>query len=128
MSDILFVMRGQSPYVEFLIEQFEPLGQITARAMFGGHCLYCDDTVFAIVAGSSLFLKTDEENRGDFVNRGLPPFKPFEDRDDTMSYFQAPPEVFEDTDAMRQWVGGSISAGLRASRSRPPRARKRRVP
>ena len=119
-------MRARNPYVEFLIEQFEPLGDITARAMFGGHCLYCDGAVFAIVAGNAVYLKADDANRDKFIARGLLPFKPFEDREGTMSYFQAPPEVFEDTDAMKEWVGGSVSAGRRASQSRPPRARKRR--
>jgi DNA transformation protein len=118
-------MRSRNPYVEFLTEQFQPLGEISARAMFGGYCLYCDGVVFALVAGNELYLKADEKNRDRFVERGLKAFQPFEDRSATMSYFQAPPEVFEDRDAMKEWVGGSVSAGRRASRSQPPRVRKR---
>ena len=94
--------------------------------MFGGYCIYCDGTVFAIVAGNALFLKADDENRPQFVARGLLPFRPFEG-EGSMSYYQAPPEVFEDTDAMKEWGGSAVSAGRRASQSRPPRARKRRA-
>lgn len=39
-----------SQYIEFLKEWLAPLGEISARAMFGGHCLYCDGVVFALVA------------------------------------------------------------------------------
>lgn len=121
-------MPARNPYVEFLSEQFSPLGEITSRSMFGGHCLYCDGTVFALVANSAVFLKADDQNRNRFVERGLRAFKPFPDRDDSMSYYETPPEVFEDEDAMKDWVGGAIGAGRRASdskRPRSPRPRKR---
>ncbi len=35
-----------------------------------------------------------------------------------MKYFQAPPEIFEDIDALRQWGGGAIEASLRAKKKR----------
>jgi DNA transformation protein len=95
--------------------------------MFGGHCLYCDGTVFALVAGSVLFLKVDEVNRPAFEARGLNAFKPFDDQDVTMSYYEAPPEIFEDSDAMKQWCGGAVEAGRRAQLKKKGRARTRRA-
>lgn len=109
-------------YVEYLTEQLSPLGEIASRAMFGGHCLYCDGVVFALVAGSELYLKADDENRRMFEQRDLQPFKPFEDRDEVMSYYQAPPEIFEDPDAMRMWCGPAVRAG---ARSRTKKRKKR---
>lgn len=119
-------MPARNPYVDFLVGHFAPLGVIVSRAMFGGHCLYCDGTVFAIVANNTLYLKANEESRHRFLARGLQPFKPFENRDGVMSYYAAPPEIFEDEDAMKQWVGGSIEAASRSSRDRPARKRKSR--
>lgn len=101
-----------SPYLEFLTEQMSPLGEITTRAMFGGYCLYCDGIVFALVANQSLFLKADDGNRGDFDARGLKAFQPFEGPE-TMSYYEAPPEIFEDPEAMKQWGRGAVAAGRR---------------
>ena len=115
-------MPSKSPYVEFLVEQFSPLGEITSRAMFGGHCLYCDGVVFGLVANNALYLKADDANRPDYEVRGSKPFRPFEDRDEVMSYYEAPPEIFEDEEALRRWVGGSVEAGRR-SKSKKPRAR-----
>jgi DNA transformation protein len=105
-----------NPYIDFLIEQLSPLGEITARAMFGGHCLYADGFVFALVANNELYLKADDENRGMFETGGLLPFKPFEDKDEVMSYYQAPPEIFEDSAEMRRWCRPAIEASMRKKR------------
>ena len=107
-------MPANNPFLEFLHEQFAPLGEITSRAMFGGHCLYCDGFVFGLVANKQVFLKTDDVNRPEFEARGLPGFRPFDDQDVVMQYYEAPPEVYEDQDAMRHWCGGAVAASQRA--------------
>ena len=110
-------------YVDFLAEQFTPLGEITDRFMMGGWCLYCDGVIFGLVADGALFLKGDDVNIPLFTARGLKPFQPFADQPMTMKYFQTPPEVFEDPAAMRQWVGGAVEAGRRAGRKKPAKKR-----
>ena len=45
-------MPATPAYLDFLLEHLAPLGTITQRRMFGGHCLYCNGTVFALVAAS----------------------------------------------------------------------------
>ena len=105
-------------FVEFCIEQFSPLGRIDSRYMFGGWCLYCDGAVFALIADGALFLKGDSHNIPEFEARGLRAFNPFPDKPDTMKYFQAVPEIFEDIDALRHWGGGAIAASLRAKKKR----------
>jgi len=110
-------------YVEFVIEQMAPLGEITSRYMFGGWCLYCDGFTFALIADGMVYLKGDQENMPQFEARGLQPFRPFPDRDEVMKYFQAPPEIFEDESALRQWCGGAIAAARRAKK---PKAKKKR--
>ena len=93
--------------------------------MFGGYCLYCDAVVFALVADGALYLKADDLNRNAFQERGLKPFKPFPDKDEIMSYYEAPPEIFEDPDQLQQWCGGAVEAGRRAqSRKKKKGARK----
>ena len=120
-------MAARNAYVEFLTEHFSPLGAITARSMFGVHCLYCDGYVFGVVARNALYLKTDDANRARFQDRGLAAFRPFEGKDEAMSYHQAPPEIFEDDDAMRDWVTAAVEASKRSRLPRPgARARKAR--
>jgi DNA transformation protein and related proteins len=114
-------------FVDFAVERFSPLGEIAARAMMGGWCLYCDGIIFALAAGGALFLKGDEINIPKFNACGLLPFKPFPDQDTVMKYFQAPPEIYEDAAAMREWVGGAVEAGRRAQakKKKPSATRKK---
>ena len=100
-------------FVEFCIEPFSPLGRITSRYMFGGWCLYCDGDVFALVADGAVYLKGESPGRA--------PFKPFPDKELTMKYFAAPPEIFEDSDAMHRWCGEAI-ATARSKRKKPPKS------
>jgi len=117
-------MANQKSYLEFLEEQLAPLGEITSRAMFGGHVLYCDGTVFALVASNALYLKVDDQNRVEFEGRGLNAFKPF-DGPGVMQYYEAPPEIFEDPAALQHWGAGSVAAGRRAKAKKKPARRKR---
>jgi DNA transformation protein and related proteins len=116
-----------NPYVEFLLEALRPLGVVTARPMFGGYGLYCDAVFFALVANNALFLKADDLNRPAFEERRLLPFRPYEDRPEIMQYYEAPAEIFEDTDALKLWVGGAVAAGRRAQEKRKPRPAKARA-
>jgi DNA transformation protein len=109
-------LKNQSSYVDFVMEQIAPLGEITSRSMFGGHCLYCDGVVFALIAANVLYLKADGVNQPEFEARGLEPFRPFEDRSGVMRYYAAPPEIFEDPDALKRWVSGAVDAGRRSKK------------
>jgi DNA transformation protein len=119
-------MKRSNGYIEYLCDWMSPLGEITARAMMGGHVLYCNGVVFALVADNSLFLKGDDESRSKFEARGLRPFCPFPDKPDAvMKYFAAPPEFFEDPGSMREWAALALDAGRRANIKKGPRAKKR---
>src|SRR5579871_500589 len=72
-------MANRASYLEFLVEQLSPLGEITTRRLFGATSLYCDGTVFALVARDTLYLKVDDHNRADFQASGLEAFQPFDD-------------------------------------------------
>ena len=75
---------NQSTYIDFVVEQLGPLGRIHTRAMFGGHALYCDGVVFALIANNALYLKVDDANRPQFERAGLKPFRPFENQETVM--------------------------------------------
>lgn len=45
--------------IAFALDLFADLGPLTHRKMFGGMCLYCDGTVFALQSSDGrLYLKT----------------------------------------------------------------------
>jgi DNA transformation protein len=120
-----------SEFVEFVLEQMTPFGRPTARAMFSGYGLYRADRIFAIIVDDRLYFKVDASTRAEFEAKGSRPFTYVaRGKTVTMSYFEAPPEVFEDPDAMRFWAQKACEAavGSNASkaRARTPRSRKRR--
>jgi DNA transformation protein len=111
-------MPAKDSFVEFCLEQFSVLGRIDAKYMFGGWCLYCNGAVFALVADGAVYLKGDAVNIPEFEAHGCPAFRPFPDKPETMKYFQAPAEIFEDESALRHWCGGAIAAILRAKKKK----------
>lgn len=115
------------PFVDFVIEQFSPLGEITVRFMMGGWIVYCDGFICALIANNEVYLKGDAKNIPAFEARGLKAFRPFDDQDVVMNYFQAPPEIFEDSDAMRRWVGGALEASKRAKKKPKAKGAKKSV-
>jgi DNA transformation protein len=63
---------------EQLVDRPAALGDITSRPVFGGVGLYWEDVIFGIVFGDRLYLKVDEGSRGDYLARGMEPFRPNE--------------------------------------------------
>ena len=112
-------MSRHSEFVKFVIEQMSFIGGLQVRAMFGGYGIYRDDLIFAIVVADRLYFKTDPVTRPEFEVKGSRPFtylargKPV-----TMQYFEAPPEVFEEREAMRSWADKAFGAAARARKPR----------
>ncbi|WP_162916631.1 TfoX/Sxy family protein [Dongia deserti] len=101
-----------------------PLGAFRSRAMFGGHGLYLNDLFFGLIAYDTLYLKTDETNRSDYVKAHSKPFSFESNRKGlvTTSYWQCPAETFKDMRKLRRWVGKALDAARRAKSAKPKRA------
>lgn len=110
-------MPQRSEFLEFVIGQMAGLGQITARAMFGGHGLYCNDLFIAIIAGEQLYFKADAQSQPRFEARGLRRFE-YQTRGKTVQlmYYEAPTEVYDDARAMTDWGQLALAAAVRAAR------------
>lgn len=89
---IQLTMRDQ-PFHESVVARLSTLGVITSRPLFGGHGLYWRETIFAILFRDRLYLKVDEQSKGDYLTRGMGPFRPNE-RQTLKSYFRL---VFDTT-------------------------------
>lgn len=104
-----------SDYTDYLQDVFALFGPVAARRMFGGHGIYHDGVMFALVAEDVLYLKADARNVGDFEREGLEPFHYTKGgRVVEMSYYQAPEAIFEDPELAADWARRSFEAALRA--------------
>ena len=106
-------------------EALEPLGRVTMRKMMGGATLYLDGTVFAILFESEIWLKADAESDSIWDSEGCEKFSvTFKDgRVDVMNYRRAPPDVYDDPEAMRRWAALAVEAGARSAAKKRPSSR-----
>lgn len=118
-------MPRRSEFVDYLVESLAPLGDVTARAMFGGWGFYLSGRMFALVAFDTFYIKADAENRADFESLGLAPFR-YEagGRESVMSYFQPPSAALDDRGLLCEWASKGAAAAARAARKSRPKSKR----
>ena len=96
-------------FKQFVLDQLAAVPELRAKAMFGGHGLYQADRFFGILMDGQLYLKTDEQTRQAYLDRGMGPFI-YEKarRTMTMNYFEVPPEVLENSPELAAWAHRAI--------------------
>jgi DNA transformation protein and related proteins len=113
-----------SAFVDALLDLLIPLGEVTARRMFGGHGIYKDGAMFGLVAGDRFYIKSDDANNEAFIARGCEPFvfgvrngKPI-----VSKYYEPPESAFINAQKMKPWA----TLGIEASRRAPATKKKPR--
>ena len=95
------------------------MGPVRARPMFGGHGLYLDDLMFALLDGGAMWLKGDDLNRGLYLDGGGRAFTyRRQGKDIAMSYYSVPDEVWLDRDTLISWAESALAAAKRNRRRR----------
>ena len=59
-------MASDKEYVDFVLDQIENAGEITAKKMFGEYGLFSNGKIFALICDNKLFVKPTETGR-DFI-------------------------------------------------------------
>jgi DNA transformation protein len=99
-----------TPKAEAIIQRLEaalaPRGVFRLRAMFGGHGLYLDDSFFGLIAYETLYLKTDELTRAEYVTAESTPFS-----------FESGRKGL----VVTSWVDKALDAARRAKTAKPQR-------
>ncbi len=104
---------------QFVLEQLQRvLPAIRAKSMFGGVGIYSEELFFALIDDESVYFKVNDTNRGDFEERGLGPFRPFGDEGETMQYYELPPDLLEDPDALRPWADKAVQVARQAKKKK----------
>jgi DNA transformation protein len=104
------------PFVQELLEDWAP---VSARRMFGGHGLYHEGLMFAIVMDQRLYLKADEVNRPEFEALGLAPFTyAMKGKEVALSYWAAPDAIFDEPSEAVRWAQSSWDAALRGHKAK----------
>lgn len=101
--------------IDWVSEAMEPLGAVTFRHMMGGATLYCDGTVFAIIAMDTLWFKADKVSDAEWDAAGCDRFTfDMNGKTSSMNYRRAPDTVHDDADELRRCGALGLDAGRRA--------------
>ncbi len=106
-----------SDFADFVVEMFEPFGIVQAKRMFGGHGIFHDGLMIALIADDELYLKADAQAAPKFEALGLGPFEYNKNgKVMAMSYYRAPDEVLERPDLATEWARDAYEAALRSQK------------
>lgn len=104
--------RGRTAGIEAaaaLEETLAPIG-VASRAMFGGHGLFKDDIMFAIVDSEGrLYLRADGSTATAFEAAGSTQHV-------RMPYWEVPEPIREDREQLREWVATAAEIAARGRR------------
>jgi DNA transformation protein len=118
----------ESPgFVAFAVELLCRLGPVRARAMFGGHGVYCGDLMIGLVDDDEIFLKTDPGTRPRFEEAGCRQWV-FTGGGKEMksSYFRPPDGAHESPEDMEPWGRLALEAARRAAKAKMAKASKKK--
>lgn len=101
---------SDTSFVDYVLEQLEPLGGVTRRAMFGGHGLYARGSFFGIVHEGTLYFRTDEASRVKYKQAGSRPFNP-KGKQELHRYYAVPAEVLDDVETLVAWAREAAERG-----------------
>jgi len=88
---------------ELLVEKLSTLGAITSKRMFGGHGIFYNAKMFAMVDSKGVcYFKVDDRLQKEFAQLGSKP-------NARMPYASIPKGVFNDLDQLHNWAQKSIA-------------------
>ncbi|MBI5547783.1 MAG: TfoX/Sxy family protein [Deltaproteobacteria bacterium] len=121
-------MRDAS-FVTHVMDLLEPVGPTRARAMMGGHIVFCCELAVALIADERLYLKVDETSKQAFARAGGEPFV-YEQRGKSieMSYWTPPQSTLDSPEEMREWALLAVEAAARSKRPKPKKKAARTAP
>ena len=95
-------------FPDYVIERLGRMDGLEAKKMFGGIGLYLGGQFFGIIYQDRLYFKVSDGSRGKYEQAGMEPFQ-MANKPPMKSYYEVPPEVFEDSERMLEWAKESAS-------------------
>ena len=106
-------------FLAHLHDLLDSVGEVSTRAMFGGHGVYLDGDLIGVVMEEALYLKVDGETSLHFEAAGCEPYVYLgQAQPITMSYWSVPEAAMESAQAMRPWAELARAAARRKGRGK----------
>jgi DNA transformation protein and related proteins len=122
------LLKVTDAFRDFVLAQLETLGELDAKAMFGGVGLYHRGVFFGVLTSDTLYFKTDDRTRAAYTRRGAAPLRPHAEQA-SRTYFAVPLDVLESAPELAAWARDAVAAAERravSGRGAPARSRSAR--
>jgi TfoX/Sxy family transcriptional regulator of competence genes len=109
-------MATEKAFVDFVLDQIENAGEITAKKMFGEYGVFSDGKIFALICDNKLFIKPTTSGRA-FIHDVVeaPPYKGAK-----------PSFLIEDKIEDREWLSELIRISLKELPEPKPKKKKKK--
>ncbi|WP_133609582.1 TfoX/Sxy family protein [Aquabacterium commune] len=98
-------------FADHVVDLLRGMGAVRAKPMFGGHGLYLDGVMFALLADGRCFIKVDAETLPVFeAERCLPFVFEAKGRRVALMYHEAPLEALDQPDVAVRWARLGVGA------------------
>ncbi len=120
---------ARDEFAAHCVELLAPVGAARAKRLFGGHGIYVDELMIALIADETLYFKTDAQTLPHWQAAGGRPFvyesrRAGQERKVTaMSYWTPPDEALDSPALLAPWGRLALEAALRARAARAARPR-----
>ena len=107
-------MLVNTEFREYVLDQLSGLGVFETKNMFGGTAVLRNGVAFAKIKHGSLWLKVDDGNINDFIDKGMVQYTYGKDNSRKLNFYETPSEVLEDADMLIQWATKACEAANRS--------------
>ena len=105
-------MKAGHEYLDFIMEELSPIGDIKSRAMFGGYGIFHQGLMFALISEDALYFKVSESNHDMYKKAKSKPFP------HGISYWEVPTDVLEENTRLHEWANISIEIAQEAAKNK----------
>ena len=122
-------MSPLSSFAEHAVDLLAGVGQVRARAMFGGYGLSLDGISIGLIADDRLYLRIDDSTRAEFESAGSSPFI-YQSKNGPMTmknYWALPEDSVDDPERAAKWGKLAVEAARRAETAKTSKAPRKKT-
>ncbi len=109
-------MPRDAEFRDYVLDQLGAMGEFETKNMFGGTAILRNGAAFAKIKHGSLWLKVDDGNIGDFIEKGMPQYAYGKDNSRKLNFYETPADVLEEPETLIQWAAKACEAAIRAKK------------
>lgn len=110
---------NSNDFVNFVVGLLSSFGHITSKAMFGGHAIYNNGIIIAIILEDELYFKTNSETEKDYGKYGSEPFIYNGNKNPVkMPYWKVPAEIIDDNDLLELWFAKAYEVAIKSKKKK----------